>query len=52
VPTKTEFLWDENPLQNLYFPLSFRRINIKESQREAKPLLYNQFPFPLSRGRG
>jgi len=25
---------------------------LKESQREAKPLLYNYFPFPLSRGRG
>ena len=24
----------------------------KESQREASPLLYNQFPFPLTRGRG
>jgi len=24
----------------------------KESQREAKPLLYNQSPFPLIRGGG
>jgi len=24
----------------------------KESQREAEPLLHNQSPFPLSRGRG
>ena len=25
---------------------------LKESQREAKLLLHNQSPFPLSRGRG
>jgi hypothetical protein len=24
----------------------------KKSQREAKPLLYNHSPFPLTRGRG
>ena len=27
-------------------------LKAKESQRGAKPLLHNQFPFPLSRGRG
>jgi len=34
-----------SPLQNPYFPLS------KESQREAKPLLHNQFPLSYE-GRG
>ena len=28
-----------------------RREILTESQREAKPLLYNQSPFPLIRGR-
>jgi len=36
----------------LFHPLLRRRKILKESQREAKPLLYNQSPFPLSRGRG
>jgi hypothetical protein len=27
-------------------------MEFKESQREAKPLLYNHSPFPLIRGRG
>jgi hypothetical protein len=26
--------------------------SLKESQREAEPLLYNCIPFPLIRGRG
>jgi len=29
-----------------------RREILEASQREAKPLLYNHFPFPLIRGRG
>jgi len=29
-----------------------RREILEASQREAKPLLYNQSPFPLIRGRG
>jgi len=33
-------------------PLLKRREILKESQREAEPLLYNQSPFSLLRGRG
>jgi len=33
-------------------PLLLRREILKESPREAKPLLCNFSPFPLSRGRG
>jgi hypothetical protein len=35
------------------FPSSYlRRWILKESQREAKPLLYNSLPLPLDKGKG
>jgi len=40
----------QNPSKIVYIP--FQGKILKESQREASPLLYNQFPFPLVRGRG
>jgi len=49
---KGEFKRGEAPLLKKLFPLMIGIcIHIMESQREAKPLLNNQIPFPL-RGRG
>jgi len=47
VPTKTMFLWGENPLQKPLFPLMIGiYIHIMESQREAPPPSYNPSPRP------
>jgi len=49
---KGEFKRGEAPLLKKLFLLMIGIcIHIMESQREAKPLLNNQIPFPL-RGRG
>jgi hypothetical protein len=40
------------PLQKQSFPLSFEGKILKESQREAKPLLYKLIPLPLNKGKG
>jgi hypothetical protein len=40
------------PLQKQSFPLSFEGKILKESQREAKPLLYKLIPLPLVKGMG
>jgi len=40
------------PLFLISSPSPSQGIGAKESQREAKPLLYIHSPFPLIRGRG
>ena len=41
-----------SPLSKISSPSPFKERGIKESQREAKPLLYSSLPLPLDKGKG
>jgi len=51
-PTKTSFLWGENPLFLISSPSLGKEINLIRCLRGAKPLLRNYLPLPLIKGKG